>query len=74
MNRVFLFVLPIRMTTHLVGAISSSHLFIQSLSSSIAHCKGKPLSVGLKEYKSLASSAKREAYMGGLIIFGKSLI
>ena len=62
------------MTTHLVGAISSSHLFIQSLISSIAHCKDKQFSVGLKEYKSLASSAKIESYMGGLIIFGKSLI
>ena len=61
------------MTTNLVGTISSSHLFIQSLSSSRAHCRGKQLSVGLKEYKNLASSEKREAYMGGLIIFGKSL-
>ena len=51
------------MTTHLVGAIYSSHLFIQSLNSSRAHCKGKQISVGLKEYKSLAPSAKREAYM-----------
>ena len=62
------------MTTHLVGASSSSHLFIQSLRSSIAHCKGKQLYTGLKEYKSLASSEKREAYMGGIIILGKSLI
>ena len=62
------------MKKHLVGVMSSSHLFIQSLSSSRAHCKGKQLSVGLKEYKILASSANREAYMGGLIIFGKSLI
>ena len=61
------------MATHLVGASSSSHICIQSLSSSRAHCKGTQLSVGLHEYKSLASSVKREAYMGGLIILGKSL-
>ena len=67
------FLLPIRMSTHLVGELSSSHIFTHSLSSS-AHCKSKQLSVGLKEYKSLASSAKRESYMGSLIIFGKSLI
>ena len=61
------------MTIYLVGASYNSHLFIQSLSSSIAHCKGKQLYEGLKEYNSLAS-VKREAYMGGLIILGKSLI
>ena len=46
------------MTTYLVGTSSSSHLFIQSLCSSRAHYKGKQISVGLKEYKTLASSAK----------------
>ena len=48
------------MTTHLVGASSSSHICIQSLSSSRAHFKDKQLSVelkDLKEYKSLVSSA-----------------
>ena len=39
---------PIHMTTYLVGASSSSHLFIQSLSLSRANYKGKQLSVGLR--------------------------
>ena len=58
------------MTTHLVGSNSSYYIFIQSLNLLRAHCKGKQLYVDLKEYTSLTLSAKREAYMGGLIILG----